>query len=265
MPLTVAGLRFCVAALLLAPFAAGKWNAIRSFPPRLWLRLFLLGLCAYAVGNSAVFWSLRYLPATTVSFVMSLSPLLVLAASVRWLKERPTALQGIGVIVTLAGGGLFFSPGWGAGNPAALGVVAAGLVAFSTFGILGREIARDRQMDTLALTLIPLAFGGTLLLIAAAQTEGPIHLPIVAWAIVLWLGVINTALAYLLYNHSLQVLTALEMNTLLNLSSLGTSGFAWLLLGEGLSGARLAGLVIVVVGVSLVQGKGRAGGANTIA
>ncbi len=254
-PLTVAALRFCLAAALLSPFALRHRAGLRAMPRRVWLQLFLLGLSAYAVGNGAVFWTLGYLPATTVSFVLSLSPLLVLLVSVLWLRESPTWLQAAGVVAALGGSLLFFSPGLQAGERTAMIVLVAGLVAFASFAILGRQVARDRRSDTLALTLVPIAFGGVLLLGFALVVEGVPAMSATGWAIVLWLAVINTALAYFLYNHALQTLTALELNALLNLAPLGTAGFAWLLLGEGLSLIRLAGIAVMVAGVTLVQWK----------
>ena len=60
-------------------------------------------------------------------------------------------------------------------------------------------------------------------------------------------------LAYVLYNHSLQTLTALEMNVMLNLTPLGTALLAWWLLGEKLGFVQIIGMVIMIVGVVFVQ------------
>jgi LuxR family maltose regulon positive regulatory protein len=65
--------------------------------------------------------------------------------------------------------------------------------------------------------------------------EGWPVLPLAVWVFILTLVGINTALAYMLCNHALRSLTALEMNMLLNLSQLVTAVFAWLLLRETLS------------------------------
>jgi drug/metabolite transporter (DMT)-like permease len=61
----------------------------------------------------------------------------------------------------------------------------------------------------------------------------------------------------MLYNHSLRILTALEMNVMLNLSPLGTALLAWLLLGERVTILQLAGMVVVIIGVVLVQQRTR--------
>jgi drug/metabolite transporter (DMT)-like permease len=255
-PLTLAGLRYFLAALLLLPFALRHTDDLRSLPRGVWFRLFLLGLSAYTLGNGAMFWAMKYLQATTASFLMNFIPLLVLFSSILWLKEIPTRVQVIGVIVALIGSAIFFSLGVGKSTLLGIGILAFGCLGFTAFSILGREIAREQQTDTLTLTTLPLAFGGGLLLAIALPLEGlPTFSPLIL-GMVLWLALVNTALAYLLYNHSLQVLTALEMNMLLNLSPLGTAGLAWLFLGEGLTLAQAIGIVIVILGVSLVQRRG---------
>jgi len=252
-PLTIAGLRYFLASLLLLPFVIRRENTNRPWTSSIWLRLFLIGFSAYAIGNGAMFWGLKYLPATTASIMMSFSPLLILFAAALWLKEIPTRRQLMGVMVALAGSVLFFSTGLRVGEPLGLGIVAVGLLGFLFFGILGREIAREQKVDTLSLTAIPLAFGGGLLLLVALPLEGLPVFSVTGLGIVLWLAVINTAIAYILYNHSLQVLTALEMNVMLNLSPLGTAALAWLLLDERLSFIQIVGMFTAIIGVVLVQ------------
>ena len=184
---------------------------------------------------------------------MSFLPLLMLFVSATYLNEIPTRRQIFGVIVSLVGSAIFFSSGLQSGEPLGVVIVVVGLVGFLVFGILGRDIAKTREVDTLSLTAIPLAIGGGLLLLIAFPLEGmPVFTPR-AWYIVLGLAIINTALAYILYNHALQVLTAIEMNTLLNLSPLGTVILSWLLLDEALTAVQIVGMVIVIAGVMLVQ------------
>lgn len=252
-PLAIAGLRYFLAFLLLLPLTARHGNAIASLSARLWMRLFLIGLSAYAVGNGALFWGLKYLPATTGSFLMSLILLLVLFLSIPWLREVPTRWQIVGVPISLIGSWLFFSHGLSAEEPLGIGIVAVGLMGFAFFGILGREVARDQQVDTPILTAIPLGFGGGLLLLLAFLLGEMQGFSTAGWGIVLLLTLIHTAFAYMLYNHSLQVLTALEINVMLNLSPLATAVIAWFLLSERLTLIQIAGMATVIVGATIVQ------------
>ncbi len=254
-PFTIGGLRYFLAFLLLLPIMAIKRNSKSAYhlSRQMWVRLVAIGLGTYTIGNGAFYWGLKYLTPTTVSFLLNLSPLVVLIASLLWMEEFPTRRQILGVIITLLGSALFFSPGLKSGEPLGIAVVLLGLLGFNLFGILGRGVAREDQLDTFSLTALPLGIGGALMLLIALPLEGLPIFGIKAWLVVGWLAVINTALAYSLYNHSLKELTALEMNVLLSLSPLGTAIMSWFILGEELTAVQILGLVIVIVGVLLVQ------------
>lgn len=252
-PLTLAGLRYFTAFLLLSPFMAINGELRRNPAPGRWGRLFLMGLFAYPVSNGALFWGLQYVPATTGSFLHSLLPLPGLLLALLWLKEVPARHQIVGLAIALAGSVLFFSSGLSAGDPLPVGVVSLGVVAFAIFTSMSRGLAREGQIATLSMTALPLGIGGSLLLLGALPLERPVLPPAEAWAVVLWLALINTALAYLLYNHSLRILTVLESNALLSLSPLGTAVLASLLLGERVTAWQLVGLVVAILGVLLVQ------------
>jgi len=252
-PLTLAGLRYFLAALVLLPWLVRHRAEVVSLPRSLWLRLALMGLCAYTVANGAFNWGLRYLPATTVSFLMSFNPLLVLGAALLWLKEYPSRRQIIGLVIALVGSAIFFASGLKPDGVMGLLIVLVGLVAFSAFGVMGREVARERQVSTILLTGLPLAMGGACLLLIGLPLEGLPHMTVTAWGLVLWLAVVNTAVAYMLYNHALIVLTALEMNILLNLTPLVTALWAWFLLQERLTWIEGVGMLVAVVGIGLAQ------------
>ena len=251
-PLTLTGLRYLMAFLLLLPFMF-RHSRVTRLSPQLWFRFFLIGLSFYAVGNGALVWGLRYIPATTASLVLNFIPLLVLVAGIFWLNEIPTRLQVVGVIVAIVGGVLFFSPGLKAGEPLGMAIVAIGLVGNAAFGILGREIAREQKADTLTLTAVPLALGSGILIPTALSIEGLPRFSVTGWGLVVGLAVVNTACAFVLYNHALTVLPAFELSAILNLTPLMTAGWAWLILSERLSLVQIAGMVTVIIGVLVVQ------------
>ncbi len=255
-PFTAAGLRYFLGFVLLLPLLFYKGQGLktwRNLSLRQWGWLAAVGISAYTIGNGGYFFALKFLPAVTVSFVGSLSPLLVLVMGLSWLREIPTRWQAVGVALSIVGGVLFFSPGLAAGEIIGVIAVIIGLIGFSAFGVFARFLAREGEIDTLTRTALPLAIGGGLLMLIAVPLEGPPIFPAAGWTAVLWLALVNTALGYLLYHHALRLLTALEMNVLLNLCPLGAAALAWLLLGETLTVIQIAGVVVVIFGVTLVQ------------
>ncbi len=252
-PLTIAGLRYSLGAIVLAPFLLLKRGERKPIPKNLWPRLALIGISSYTIGNGALFWGLKYIPATTGSFLMGLIPLLVMIGGVIFLKEIPTKWQGFGVFISLVGSVIFFSGGLKAGETLGIAILALGLVGFMAFSLLGRSIARERSLDTLVLTTVPLIIGGLSTICIALVVEGIPQFTIRSLWVVAWLALVNTSLGYLLYNHALRELTALEMNMVMNLTPLFTAFISWILLGERLGLLQGLGLIVMIVGVILVQ------------
>jgi drug/metabolite transporter (DMT)-like permease len=252
-PLTIAGLRYIFGSLILLPFLILRKPSPGPISKNLWLRLILIGISSYTIGNGAIFWGLKFIPATTGSFLMGMIPLLVLFGGAIFLKEIPTRWQISGVFLSLSGSALFFSSGLLPGEPRGLIILVVGLLGIMSFSLLGRGIAKNKELDTLRLTALPLLIGGGVSLVLAFIVEGWPVFTRNSLLIVLWLAVVNTALGYMLYNHSLKELTALEMSMVMNLSHFFTDFIGWLLLGERLSLIQFIGMLVMISGVILVQ------------
>jgi len=95
--------------------------------------------------------------------------------------------------------------------------------------------------------------GSMMLLGAAAVTQNVVAVSFKGWMIILWLGVVNTALAYVLWNHALKVLKAYEHSIVQNTMLIQTALLANLFLNESLTTYRILGIVLVFVGVLVVQ------------
>ncbi len=255
-PLTVGGLRYFAAFLLFLPLLG---RASPALAKGAWVRLTAIGIAQYTVGNAALFWALGRLPATAGSLSLALVPIMVVLFQVLWLRERPGGLALCGVALTVGGAVVFFSRDAGAGQATALAALGLAVVAFAVLPVLGRELARDQTVSTVPLTAIPLGIGGGVLLSLALVWEGVPRLPLSTWGVVAGLALVNTALAYLLFNHALQHLTATEANVILNLSPFGTAILAWYTLGERLTGWQIVAMATVLVGVVLVQVRRREG------
>ncbi len=83
-PLTIGGLRYFLGFVCLLPFLRRRSFTLTRTQ---WLRMALLGFSAYTLANGALFWALRFLPATTGSFLMSLITVTVLLGGIFWLRE----------------------------------------------------------------------------------------------------------------------------------------------------------------------------------
>jgi shikimate kinase/drug/metabolite transporter (DMT)-like permease len=257
-PLSFAGMRYVLAAALLLPLALpalARTGWLRQ-DRRLLGRVVVLGVLLYAVTQGAQYAALVHLPAVAVGLVLTTTPALVALVSLRG-SERPTAAQGLGIAALVLGAALYFGP-LDMGSLALIGlaIVGVGVLANAAASLLGRALARDAIAavgGALGLTAVSMAIGSVLLLAAGLVIEGPPALPLEAVAIVGWLAVVNTALAFTLWNHTLRTLTAVESSVINNLMLIQIAILAWVFLGEALSGMEMAGLGIALGGIFVVQ------------
>jgi drug/metabolite transporter (DMT)-like permease len=74
-----------------------------------------------------------------------------------------------------------------------------------------------------------------------------------SWGIVIWLAVVNTAVAFTLWNHTLRTLSAMESSIINNTMLIQIAVLALLFLGETLTGLEIVGLLLAALGALLVQ------------
>jgi drug/metabolite transporter (DMT)-like permease len=256
-PLTIAAMRYTVGGLLLLPFMKRPLHTLRDLSLKTWGQLLLLGLFSYTIGNGATFMALQWLSATSISVLINLVPGVVLLGALLWLREVPAPGQVLGVVVGLVGGGVFFSSQRIAVHPLGLALTAIALACFAAFVLLSRKVVLEQAVDTLTLTAVPLLLGGGLLVPVSIAVEGLPPFSPYAWGIVLVMAALNSSFAYVLYNHALKALTAVELSTIINLAPIATALIAWVLLGELLNTFQIAGMLVAIAGVTLVVQGGR--------
>lgn len=253
-PFLFAGLRYFGGFFVLLAFALALRR--RGLPQglglRRWAKLVGVGLAQYTLGNGLLFLSLTMIPAVTASFIQSLIPLLVAVLGVLHLRERPSFLQAGGILLALVGAYIFFPLDVARGQAMGIIIALGAALSFAYQMILVRDLSRDGIPGSLWLTIISLGIGGGLLFLPAAFEPLP-RLTTTGVAILLWLVVVNTAFAYLLWNHALEYLKAFEQAVVGNTMALQTALWAWLFLGEEMTLRMVVGLVVVVFGVFVVQ------------
>ncbi|MEZ4516649.1 MAG: DMT family transporter [Chloroflexota bacterium] len=170
------------------------------------------------------------------------------------LREYPTWQQWMGAFVFIAGALLFFYP-FVIPTGQTIGYLVAAVVVLATSlsSIAGRGINRQATIHPLTVTLVSMGFGSIILLAAGLIVEPLPHLSLRSWAIILWLAVVNTALAFTLWNHTLRTLSAMESSVINNTMLIQIAILAWLFLDETLTRIEIIGLGLAALGAFLVQ------------
>jgi drug/metabolite transporter (DMT)-like permease len=214
-PLTFAGLRYSIASLLLLTLILAQpkmRSSLRTRSRRWWGMLFLYGCIYITATQGTQFLGLFYLPAITFSLLLNLTPIIVLLSAIPMLGEKPSLLETIFILLGVFGVFLYFYPLDFIGVSIfglIIGIVS--LLANSASAVIGRAINRARNTPSLVVTGVMMSIGSFFLLFMGLAVEPIAPLSSLSWFYIVWLAVMNTALAFTLWNRAMQVLRAVDM------------------------------------------------------
>jgi drug/metabolite transporter (DMT)-like permease len=254
-PLTFAALRYGIASLVMVGWTLSSRThrqQLVSMNRSLLTRIVLLGVVFYAMTQGAIFVALDNQPAATTSLILALTPLLVAVLAGRSLRESTSGRQVWGTILVVIGAWLYFSGGLGATVVGMVGAIVA-LGANVAGSLLGRHVNRPADASPVVVTAVSMTVGSIVLAVIGAASEGLPTVSTRAWLIILWLAVVNTAIAFTLWNLSLRELSAVESAGINNTMLIQIAVLAWVFLGEPPGIAGLAGIVLVSIGVLRTQ------------
>jgi drug/metabolite transporter (DMT)-like permease len=241
--------RYSIAfAFCLVIFGKRIISTVRTVPVKSWL---LPGIC---IGLSYVFnnIALNMTEATSVAFLRSLAVVITPALAFiafrkkyRWQHIAAQIMVLPGMYLLCVRGGL---SGFGAGEVMAL--LAAALVA-ATLVFTGRYI---EQVDPVSMTALQAGCSAVIAFAGSLLVEGGVHAGSATpkvWLIILYLAILCTFLGYLLQNLALTSISDREVSLIQSLNPVMTAVFAFVLLGEKLSGAGIAGAAIIIACISV--------------
>ena len=255
-PLTFAGLRYTIAFICLLPFAFTKKNSlvIKNLQKKDWYKLVLLGFLFYAFTQGTQFVGLSLLPAVTVSLWLNFTPLIVAVMAIFLINEFPTMLQWLGVVLFIVGIFTYFFPiDLSQSQFTGLIVMTIGVLANSGSAVLGRNINREAKINPVVVTIVSMGIGSVILLISGIGIQG---LPAISTQNIfylLWLAIINTALAFTIWNFTLRTLSAMESSIINGTMLIQIAVLAWIFLDEEITLQEGTGMLIAAIGAVLVQ------------
>lgn len=244
-PLWMLAARFSLAfVLMMVIFGNRVITALKGHKIRLWLPSAVCCGGAYISCNIA----LNLTSATNVGFIMSLPVIFAPILAKLFLhgryefKRLPVQLAAIvGLFLLCCNGGLF---SFGLGEALAL-FEAFCLAGFLVFGEKAME-----EMDVMALTSLQVGLTAIVSVAAAVFFDDVSVLgqvTLTGWAIVAYLAITCTIIAYILQNVALRHLSSSTVSMLQCSQPILTAVASYILLGETLSGLGLAGAVIIVL------------------
>lgn len=255
-PFTFLMLRFALGIVLLLPLMC--W--LKPAWPRsaaTWAHVVVAGLLMHAIHLSGTHYA-QYtaMSAGVVAIIMAAQPLLTAAIAARWLGERPSALQWLGVAIGLAGVAMIV---WhkldiNAVSARSLMAVAIGLVALTAGTLYQRKFCAD--VDLRAATMIQFVTCFLLLLPVSVVFEGATVKW--SWTLVLSIGFLAVFASVFAVNalHTLMRRgEATRVSSMLYLPPVVAVALEWALFDVRPTGMTLIGIVITSIGVALAARK----------
>lgn len=254
-PLTVAFLRLAIAApLLMALSLALVGRATFAFRGREAPLILLLG-GAMALFQLCYFSAIALAGVAVATLVaICVAPLFVVLLARALLGERLTRAVAAALVLGLTGTALLVgvpSPDAGAGGPAPAGVAfaAGAALSYAVFTLCSRALAPKHH----PFTLIAVGFGaGAMMLLPVAAGGLSIPVPTPGWALIAYIGLIPTALAYVFYFRGMKRVSATTASLVTLLEPLSATVLAWAVFDERLGPLGIAGALLLLGTIALL-------------
>jgi drug/metabolite transporter (DMT)-like permease len=270
-PLTLASFRVVLAALAAVivylcgrrlPAFAGSAAAQKE--RRSWRDFWAftyLGFFGVAINQVCFTVGLHYTSVSHSAVILGMGPIYTLLLAVLLRLERVTWRKAIGMSVAFVGITLMaVGNGLSTRSPSLLGdaITMTGAIGFAAYAVLGKRVAS--RYDALTMTMYNFLIGGLMILplaIYRAWTFGSVAawraVPWQAWAAMLYMAVLSSAMAYAFYFWLLRYLEASQLSAFTYLLPITATllGIVWL--GERGSWSQILGGAIALAGVYWVE------------
>lgn len=191
--------------------------------------------------------------AIAVLITLCIAPVLVALLSLWLFREKLTPKLILALTFALSGTALFvdFQPHGGAQGNAVIGVLLAlgSAFGYAVITLCSRTLAR-RYHPLQSLTI---GFGtGAMILLPFAIANGVVNYPVVGWVLLLYLGLVPTVLAYVLFLSGMRYTTATVASITTLLEPMTSTLLAWLFFKEQLTLLGLLGGILLLGAIVLL-------------
>lgn len=256
-PLSFAGLRYAAAGALILGYAVVAADRWRPADRDEWLTVGVVGGFIIAGHHAFLYLGEQYVSGAIAAVVVSLSPVLTVAFAAVLLDERLAPVEGVGFALGVLG--VAVVAGLDPANMLSTSVVGVGLVLLATVSFaLGGVLTRPFRSD------LPLAAmqgwamvsgAGALLAVGALRGESmaAVRWTTTAVGSLAYLTLLSGVIAFGVYFLLLDRVGPTQLNLVGYLEPVTAAVFGWLLLGDLVDGATVAGFGAIFLGFALVK------------
>ena len=261
-PLTLTWLSVLVGmvAMSLYTFLFRREKVPSGMAPRVWGYIIVIGLCNFVISRITRPFALERLPAITTTFLGNFIGFITMGMSVFILKESPSIYQLLGAVVAVTGLTIYFEQIPTDYELVGVGLILVGIIAVAYTNNIARKFAMitDFKFSNNMLSTLALLFGGVITVSVGLILDWPPRVGSLRnWGIIFYVGIVMIGVGLTGWNYFLRVLRSYEASILGATSVIWTAILAWIFLGEVLSLFQIMGIGLLLVGLMLVQVRGR--------
>ena len=197
-------------------------------------------------------WGELYVPAGTASIIVAAAPLVSVAVARILFAERISRITIVGSAIALGGVVIVCLARSGVALSAAVWIVVAAMVVQGAYHPLQRPLLRRYSgLEVACYAMV----AGTLMTVPVAPfaVDGLLGAGAAAWLAAVWLGLMPSALGFVLWGYAVGRMSVAASTSMLYLVPPAAVLIAWAWLGELPIVAELIGGVIVLLGVITIS------------
>jgi drug/metabolite transporter (DMT)-like permease len=260
-PIVFVALRYTLATplLLILTFQLSRGKNIGNIRKN-WKSVFIAGLSGPFISQVLQYIGLEMTSASDALLLLNLTPIFAVILAAPLLKEKITLDKLLGLLIATIGVTLIVlntSPE--SSIPQLQRIVGDMIVVVSTLffainGIAGKLAVKNG--NAISVTFYSTLFVVPFIWISAALLDDVTVLftmSTVAWLAVMWVAVVNTVVAFILYYESMKHIEAGRVQIILNLVAVWGVLFSITILHETITLLQVAGGFLTVIGVIIAQ------------
>lgn len=253
-PFTIAELRWLLPCIFLWPFA--RPHVLRDWPKlkKNWKLVLFVGITGGAIFSAGQYVGLQLTTALNVSVLNSIAPAAIVAVSAVFFRDRLSAIQNLGIVISSLGVLLIVTRGqiqaladldFNAGDI----IIFVNMVLFAVYSCVLRKLPKLHWLTSIymlavvaSVTLAPFSLWE----IASGQ-----NFEINVWTVsaLLYFAIFTSFLAYAFWTSGVEQIGANRGGPFLHLIPIYSAVLASVFLGEQLMAYHLFGFFLIIAGV----------------
>jgi drug/metabolite transporter (DMT)-like permease len=218
----------------------------------------LLGFVGYYFASFADFLGLQYVASGLGRLILFVYPTLVVILSLVFLHKRPSAREGVALVVTYSGIALVMSNAVGGANAnLALGAILcfASATGYAVYLVASSRVVQRVGSIRFTAYAMSVASGFCILQFLILRPLSALDLPREVYGLALAMALVSTVLPVFMTSEALRRIGANQVALYGALGPVTTIFFGWMGLDEIMTPVQLAGALLVLGGVLLVTFK----------